>query len=263
MKIKFLLYIFFALLVAACNTKDSDSNDSTVNDLSYVDDGDQDLWIAQINVELPELTCVKSLLYIHDDESTASSYAYLDKDENLIKIEEALFNSKTNSFEYRDFYFKDGKQFASSEKQQKELNNQPYFSEVVSFYNDKGDVIASKERTATFEEYLDNEGFKEVKKSAHNSDNAYAILRQEGPYKTQFRGFVEAGAYDFLIVGGPDEFGYTSALSIQEDSPTLRFLRKEGKKALGQDLRVSFERFTDNQGYEMQLLRDLAILKDN
>lgn len=263
MKIKFWTLIVLTWALVACNNNPSEADaNSDVNDKSYVDDGDLDVLIATIDVELGELTMVKSLMYLHDDESTASTIAYLDKDEKIVKIEEVLFDSKMNSFVYQDFYYKSGVQFASRLRKAKTLGQNHYFSEVISFYDEKGNVTASKERAAQFEEYLSAEGYKKVENEKHSSDNAYAILQQKGKYATTFKGFVTAGQYDFLIVGGPEDADYTSSLSIQEDSPTLRYLRKEGKNALGQQLRVEFERFTDPQGYEMQILRDLAIVKE-
>lgn len=260
MKLGILALVILTFTFTSCNNS-SDEQEGESTSISYVDDGDFDVQIAIIEAELAEQVLVKSLMYLHDDGSTASTYAYLDKEDKLIKIEEVLFDVNTNSFIYQDFYFKAGKQFASRLRKQKSLGEKTFFSEVVSFYDEKGAVTASKERAAQFEEYLGMEGYKACENQKHDSENAYAMLYQKGKYQTAFRGFASAGNYEFLIVGGNDENDFTSSLSIQEDSPTLRFLRAEGKKALGQKLKVEFERFTDQQGYEMQLLRDLAIVK--
>ena len=260
MKFGILSLLFAALLVSACESTNTDEQESG-EQTSYVDDGDLDVLIATIDVELADLTMVKSMIYLKDDESTASATAYLDKEEKIVKIEEVLYDSKTASFIYQDFYYKNGVQFATRLRKQKSLGDNTYFSEVVSFYDEKGNVTESKERAAPYEEYLGAEGYKKTNKEAHSSDNAYDILYQRGAFKTTFQGFASAGNYDFLIVGGPEENGYTSSLSIQADSPTLRYLRKEGKNALGHELRVEFERFTDTQGYEMQILHDLALVK--
>lgn len=88
------------------------------------------------------------------------------------------------------------------------------------------------------------------------------VLRQEGPYATTFQGFVESGPYHFLIVGeNVPANGYTASLSIQEDSPTLRYLRKEGKNALGKELSIQFEKYIDGQGYIMQILKSVALVE--
>ncbi len=262
MKTTFFSFLVVSCLLFACSSSEEDTTKKADTKITYVDDDEKDVYVATIEAEKEDYTLVKSLMYLREDGSTASTYAYLDKEDQIKKIEEVHFDEKTNSFIYQDFYLKDGVLFVSKHRAQRSFGDQNVFGEQVSYYKADGAVLNSKDRVAQFEEYLGEQSFRKIDPVSHSMDVAYRMLRQEAEFQTTFQGFVNAGAYDFLIVGGANATDYTSSLALQEDNATLRYLRKEGKKALGQLLRVNFERFTDVQGYEMQILTDLALIKE-
>ena len=153
-------------------------------------------------------------------------------------------------------------QFASKKLSEKLKGNTAYFSEEITFYSPDGKVKQSKERISDFEEYIANEEFRKIDPVSHSSEEAFNVLKQQGQFKTTFQGFVDSGPYHFLIVGeNVENDGFTSALSIQKEDATLKFLRSEGQKAIGKELQVQFEKHMDNQGYLMQILIDVAIVE--
>lgn len=261
---KTLIYFsaIIALFLIACKTDSTPVQEATEDKVTYVDDNDTDALIAVMELEKEDQTLVKSLMYVNDIGETASVFAYLDKEDNIKKIEESRYDPKTATYTYQEFYLKNGVIIASKRRAPKSIGTQLIYSEEVSYYDEKGNILESKDRAAKFEELLASEIYKKSENKNHSSENAFEILKQVGTYSTTFRGFASSGPYEFIIVGGPNENDFYSSLSIQEPTPTIRFLKAEGKKALSQELRVSFERFRDPQGYEMQILQDLAILKD-
>lgn len=260
---KLLPILTIIAVLAACNgSKNTPEETKTEEQLTSVAEANEfDVLMEKIDLELPDLPRVESLNYHKEDGSFVSVIAYLDQNDLITKIEEERIDGKNNLNAKLHYYSNGGVLFATKKASEKVKGNIAYFSEEISFYSPEGKVTESKERTADFEEYIDGEEFRKIETVKHDHSNAIQALRQEGPYTTTFQGFVESGPYHFLIVGEDVPNGYTASLSIQEDSPTLRHLRKEGKNALGKELEIQFEKHIDGQGYIMQILRSVALVE--
>lgn len=263
---KFLSFLTIFMLLAACGggaesiTEEPGTEEKEL--LPVVQPGEFDVLTEKIDEDLSGLPRVESLIYYKEDGSSMSVTAYLDQNELITKIEEDQLDGKTGIRTRTSFYSNGGVLFASKRATVKGTGSDAYFSEEVSFYSPEGNPAASKERVSDFEEHIEAAEFRKTDPVKHSSENAYRVLKQQGPYATTFQGFVENGPYHFLIVGEdiPAD-GYTASLSIQEDSPTLRYLRKEGKNALGQELEVQFERHIDGMGYIVLILRSVALVE--
>src|SRR5690606_16697235 len=112
----------------------------------------------------------------------------------------------------------------------------PYYSEIVTFYNEKEKATSSKVRTTDFEENLEMEVFQPTKTVSMSPEHSYKVINQKDEYAVTFQGFVNSGPYDFLIVGENKPNGFTSSLSIQEPSQTILYLKNKGKEELGRPL---------------------------
>jgi hypothetical protein len=201
---------------------------------------------------------VKSLNYAKENNSLAYVTAYLDKNSVIKKMIFFKQIGETGKIINSIFYFNGGAQFASKIIQEKkDKNKKSFYSEVISFYDTKGKATSSKERKADFEELLDNEPFIQTKTSSSDTKEAYQVLNQKGEYTVTYQGFIESGDYLFLIVGSNTADGYTSSLSVQSLSPVVQYLRKSGSKELGRDLVVNYDHIMDQNGYEIQILRDV------
>lgn len=261
---KFLTFFTALILLAACKNSDNNTEepkaDAPLAPLAEANEFDS--LMKTIDQDLPDLSRVESLIYYKEDGSSMAVTAYLDQNNLITKIEEEELDGKTGIKTKSYFYSNGGVQFASRRTTIKGEGMDAYFSEEVSFYTPDGQVKESKERMSDDENYIENEEFRKIKSTKHNNENALKVLRQQGPYVTTFQGFVENGPYHFLIVGEDvPANGYYSSISIQEDSPTLRYLRTEGKKALGKELEVQFERHTDGMGYVVQILRSVVLVE--
>ncbi len=263
---KFLSFFMFFALLTACGGKTepaAEAPETEEKELTPVVEASEfDALMEKIDGDLPNLARVESLIYSKEDVSSMAVTAYLDQNNLITKIEEDALDGKTGIRTRTCFYSNGGVRFASRRSTIKGEGEHAYFSEEVTFYSPEGKPTASKERVSAYEEHIEGEEYRKIDPVKHSDENAYLVLRQQGPYAVTFQGFVENGPYHFLIVGAnvPSD-GYTASLSIQEDSPTLRYLRKEGKKALGQELEVEFERHTDGMGYVVQLLKSVALIE--
>lgn len=257
MKYTLLFAIAFGLTVACSSKKENITENEPVSEL--VKSNETDDLMYQIDSDLENKSLVQSLKYTNGDHDAVEVIAYVDENEQIIKIEEYLLNGKTGVVSRQHFYYNGGAMFASkfiTEKQPKDKES--YYSEVVTFYDLKGNPSTSKERNADYEEYLDQAEFSSTQTEKHSVENALAVLKQQGHYETTFQGFVDSGPYSFLIVGENAVDGFSSSLSIQQFSPAIMVLQKQGKSALGNKLQVQFERYIDPEGYEMQILIDVV-----
>lgn len=262
---KFLAFIPLLIVFVACNGSKNTQEEPVAQEekrTPVVEAGEFDALMERIDAELPNMSRIESLIYSREDGSSVSAVAYLDQNDVITKIEEERIDGKTHTSAKYSYYSNGGVLFATKKASEKIKDKTAYFAEEISFYSPDGKVTKSKERTADFEEYISNEEYREVTSIEHSKEDVMKVLRQEGPYTTTFQGFVESGPYHFLIVGeNVPTNGYTASLSIQEDSPTLRHLRKEGKNALGKELSIQFEKYVDGQGYIMQILKSIALVE--
>ena len=258
-------FLILALLLSACSeAKVTEQTETEVPvQKEVIPDNEIDNLMLEIDAKLAEMPQVKSLRYSKEDQTITDVTAWLDENNQIQKMEEYHLDGPTGIITRKHFYSNGGALYATRMVQEKRpVGKDPYFSEVVTFYDQKGKPSSSKERIAQFEELLEQEGYSKIETNALSSENAMMILNQQGPYETTFQGFVHSGSYSFLIVGENSADGYTSSLSIQSQSPTINYLMQQGKAALGRKLQVNFDRFVDAQGYEMQILVDLALVEE-
>lgn len=257
--------LLIVALVACKSTTSKEVEQSaatTNNDGSTIAANSQDDKMAAIDQQLDKLSRIESLNYSKEDGTSISAIAYMASQDTIAKVEVKQYNAKTVTNPKIHFYYDKGLLFASKKLEEKIIDQTAYFSEEVSFYNEKGEVIQSKERISDYEEGLINAAYKKINNVTHDPTEAFLVLKQQGPFAVTFQGFVDNGPYHFLIVGeNVAKDGYTAALSIQKEDATIKYLRNEGKKALGKELMVQFVNHMDNQGYEMQILTDLALVE--
>jgi hypothetical protein len=251
------------LLVACKNSENQTEEPQPEKPLAPLAEANEyDSLMATIDESLPNLSRVESLIYYKEDGTSMAVTAHLDQNNLITQIEEEHLDGKTGIKTKSYFYSNGGVLFASRKTTIKGEGIDAYFSEEVSFYSPNGKVKESKERISDDEGYIENEVFRKIKSVKHSNENAFKVLKQQESYITTFQGFVENGPYHFLIVGEDiPTNGYYSSLSIQEDSPTLRYLRAEGKKALGKELAVEFERHVDGMGYIIQILKSVSLVE--
>ncbi len=263
---KFPSIILLSALLFACGSKPAPEKEQKEEEqkplTEIVEASEFDALMEKIDQDLANLSRVESLIYFKEDGSSMSVIAYLDQNNVITKIEEDALDGKTGIQSRTAFYSNGDVLFATKKATIKGEAEKAYFSEEITFYSSDGKVKETKERVSDQEITINEAEFRKADPVKHSSENAYKVLRQQGPYVTTFQGFVENGPYHFLVVGEDvPTNGYTASLVIQEDSPTIRYLRKEGKNALGKELEVQFERNLDGMGYIALLLRSVALIE--
>lgn len=263
---KFVYSVVICGMLFACGAKEEavvEEKNAFENQSSdeVVADSELDALMQKIDGQLADLTRIESLLYMKEDGSSAKAIAYLDKNDLITKIEEVELDGKTGIKTYRWFYSNGGVQFASKVGTIKGEGMNAYYSEEISFYDAKGNVVSSKVRNSEQEINIDLAQYYPMKSIKHDDSNAFEILRQQGKFATTFQGFVEHSGYHFLVVGENAPEGYSASLTIQQDGPTLRYLRGKGKDALGELLQVGYERMVDEMGFDLTILTSVALVK--
>lgn len=258
----FIFVLGLCLFITACNQQRANGEQIT-EQTHVITPNEQDSLMHLIDEEADSLSRVESLLYSKQDGSTMKVIAYLDQNNLITKIKEEKMNGKTGAITKQLFYANGGVYFASKKIYEKTIQDSIVIAEEITFYDEKGKALKTKIRTAIYEEYLAMEDFVKTKLVKHSKENAFLVLKQQGPYAITFQGFVDSGPYHFLIVGeNVQDDGYTSALSIQQQNdPTINYLREEGKDALGKELLVKFQNHYDSQGYMMQILISVALVE--
>jgi len=215
-----------------------------------------------IDAKEDQLIVANSLTYQHNDGSTEEVLAFLDDQENIVKIEEKFSDADTRNSGKRIFYFENSKKFMTVELFMDNKDSKGAFRERVSYYNKNETVKSSKDRLAPFEEDLEKMEFKKIGHYDCSVKRAMAVLNNEGVFKTTFQGFLENGYMTYLLVGGPGESGYATAIAVQYDDSQITKLKKNTLKYINKPLKVKFERMLDEKNMEFQVLISAQLLDD-
>lgn len=263
MKISILFSAFILVLFTACTSKEPESVIDKTNPATDVMPNEVDQLMLDIDADEANMPIAQSLLYTKEDNTMTDATVYFDKNGVVAKISDYYLDGSTGVVIRTSFYFNGGVKFATRRTQ--ELKNdagKPYFSEIITFYDKKGNATSSKQRKADFEELLENEAFFKTDITKMDEKVALQKINMQNEFAVTFQGFVESGPYEFLIVGEDKTNGYTSSLSIQSPVATINYLKSKGKEELGTPLNIEFERMIDNQGYEMQILLDVKLVNE-
>ncbi len=207
-----------------------------------------------IDAKEDQLIVAQSLTFQHNDGSFEEVLAFLDDQQQIVKLEEKFADAKTKNSGKRLFYFDKGKKFMTVELFTDNLDSKGSFRERVSYYDKNGKVISSKDRLAQFEEDLAKVDFKKIEPYDCSHERAMAVLNNEGVFETTFQGFLENGNLTYLLVGGPGETGYASAIAVQYEDSQIAYLKKNMLKSINKPLDVKFERMLDEKNMEFQVL---------
>jgi hypothetical protein len=212
-----------------------------------------DRYVQKIDrLPLENMPYLSSLNYSNDDHEL-SVKAYL-QDSSIVKIIERYVDKKKQIIGHHIFYMKDGNLIFARQIQQEPLpDSSSFMHEIVSYYK-AGKPTKSAERKTNFEEDLSNTPLEACAIKDMKFDEINTIFNQEGPYETNFLGFIEAGSFKFLWIGKDDKKGLTSALLIEVEDPFMSDLIKNEKKYLGKRLEVNYE-LSNIQGINYQVYR--------
>ncbi len=249
------------MVTAACDTnKKSDETPSDENNT-------ENEVVAEANVEgeaylnsidfNDSLYTANSLFYSRDvngETEWVEVIMSLNDSNQIVKMKEQFVVAGSDAIFSNHFYFKDGQKYATKQFFIESEKDSSYFVELLSYYDENEEVLATKRRTAIYEDYLPQEQYMVTEKTPCSSDRAYDIINQKGKFETTFQGFVDMEGFKFLVVGENAKNGYSSALIVQQITPLIIELRNNESKMIGTPLTVNFQTIVDGTGSQQILL---------
>lgn len=192
---------------------------------------------------------------VNDKMEWAQVIMSIDDSNTLLKMVEQYSPLGSNTVFSNHFYFKDGYRYATKQFFAESIGDSSYFVELLSYYDKNENVLATKRRTAHYEDLLTQEPYMVTDNKDCSPERAFRIVNQEGEFATTFQGFIEGPqGFRYLVVGEDKKDGFSTALVVQRSSPLLMELRSNEKNMLGLPLVINFETITDAGGAQQILL---------
>jgi hypothetical protein len=215
------------------------------------------------NIERSEgLADAKSLEFMSADGALLKATAKIDSfgEVHMLILEKEFENKLKDEL----FFYKNGLKRISLKSLTEFKEESNYYSEMISFYGDSGNVIYTGIRNATDIDSLKWLSYTGVDKTNHSDEFTLNLLKREGAFETRFLGMAyskEQGKL-FLVVG-PENRAYTSTLAVVEKSDFLNELIEYENKNIGIPLDIDFVHTTQTDGFSYQtLLKVSATVND-
>lgn len=240
------------LLLAACGEKTNPQNtqDNTEKVIkSFKNEAEMNQRMIEIDA-LAETNdqIAASLKYQKEDGSFVQVFGHMNRDNQILKIEEQFSDGggKTNGTII--YYLNEGKPFVVHELLDEVVNGTANFVDRISYYDAKGKVLKTKERRSDFQETTEKMSYSPAPLHTTSMDRAMRVLNSEKEFEVTFQGFVYDGAHTYLIVGeNTKKDAYTCALRCDYKDPLIIELEGNPEAFLGQKLNLKFEMATDRE----------------
>ncbi|MCE2712306.1 MAG: hypothetical protein LW688_07180 [Cryomorphaceae bacterium] len=252
--VRFLPFLIALTVLASCGEKSTAEEKVTIPKNS---NALEDKMAAIENN--PSWKQFNSLAYNNNAGSKEEVIAYLNDKEEAVKLEERFTEVETGTYGIRFFYFSGGKKFASREVIFDNSLKKPAFVERLTFYDKKEQALYMRERSAEFEQDLENQSFAVKPPIEISVDRAMQVINQEGPFVTTFQGFAQGGGLTYVLVGENTPDGFASSLAIQYESEDIKKLRMNELGMIGTPLHVEHQTMMNDQGLKFQALLSLRI----
>ena len=207
----------------------------------------------------PDWKVMNSLAYNNNAGSTEEVIAYLNTNDEAVKLEEHFSDVSTGSYGQRFFYIANQKTFASKEIYFDNTIKTPAFIERVTFYGKNQLPVYTRERSAPTELELENAAFQQKNPLGVSIERAMQVINQQGEFVTTFQGFVQSGGITYLLVGENSQDGYASSLAIQYDNEDIKKLKLNERGMIGTPLQIKHQTMVDEKGLKFQVLLELVI----
>lgn len=254
-------YIFPVLLIGLVSCGSDNSNQDSGKEKEkktivkhFKNEAEMDEHLLQLKkiTEASGLTA-NSLHYEKGDGTMMEVIGHLDST-NVLQILEEQFsegNGKTNGTRF--YFLNDGKPFMTQELiDQIDGTNEAVFIDRISYYDEKGKIIKTKERSASFQDDINKKSYKPAPLHPIKIDRAMNALNSEKEFATTFQGFVHQDMFSYVILGPDDPNGFTTALRLDYKDQLINILYSDPDKYLGTKVKVNFE-VHDDRGFEFQV----------
>lgn len=252
-------YIFPVLLIGLVSCGSDQTDQPAVKEKKVIvkhfkNEAEMDAHVLQLK-KITEASglIANSLHYEKADGTMIEVIGHLDST-NVIQILEEQFsdgNGKTNGTRF--YFLNDGKPFMTQELiDQIDGTNEAVFIDRISYYDEKGKILKTKERTASFQDDINKSKYKPAPLHPIKMDRAMDALNSEKEFSTTFQGFVHQDIFSYLILGADDPNGFTTALRLDYRDQLVNILYSDPDKYLGAKVKVNFE-VHDDRGFEFQV----------
>lgn len=254
MKTKVMLkYIFpLALFLVACSSEEKPTDDKSEKNKivkSFSNEADMDNRMVEIDaiVETSD-KYVSSMKFQKNDGAFVQVIGYMNRDNQIMKIEEQFSDGADKSQGVRTYYLNGGKPFMTRELiDEIKPDKTGSFFDRISYYDAKGNVMKTKERRSAYQEDTETMSYKPVALQGITIDRAMRALNSEKEFACTFQGLVYEGAATYLIVGENAKGNtFTAALRCDYKDPLILQLSSDPESYLGDKLKVNFEIRNDN-----------------
>jgi len=253
----------FVLLLHGCVGDKENSNFPEIDSAYFRSDfqeGEMFFDLKERIERAEDLSDAHSLEFMSADGAFLKATAKID---SFGEVHMLIFeNEFENQLRDELFFYKNGLKRISLQSTTEFNEASNYYSEIISFYGDSGNVIYSGIRNATDMDSLKWIRYSGINKTAHSDEFALDLLKREGPFQTFFQGTAYAEEQEklFLVVG-PKDRSYSSTLAIIERSEFLNQLIKNENKNIGMHLDIDFGITTQTDGFSYQTLLKLSKAK--
>ena len=247
-------------LTTSCDSTETDipTDEITTEEIAKANvDGEAYLDYLDLTDTLDKANSLYYSRQVGDDIEWTDVIMTLDDSSRILKMVERFLVSGTEAVCSNHFYFKDGNKYATKQFFLESEQDSSYFVELLSYYDEKGKVTATKRRTAVYEDFLPQEQYMVAEKKSCSEDRAFDIVNQTGEFETTYQGFVEMQGFKYLVVGEDEKDGFSSALIVQRTTPLILELRANEADMIGTSLVVNFRTITDG-GSSQQILMGVA-----
>lgn len=257
-KTALLLLIPLGITLFACQDSSEtviDANDTNSSPNVYQPDQRAlaiDQWMEKVD-HLMELRIYSTLEYMNGDHELYQVEAYKDTmDTNFVKLVEFTTSKLTGTLQSTSFYYQDGKKVATRELKEEGSEADLHFVERITYYGDQEESLVTKQRTAEYEEQLEDAAFEVGKAVEVSETKAVRALEQTGEFAPLFEGFVEGEGDLYIVVGENKPNGYTSALLVQSLNGLIGRMYKDPENFKGKELSIAFSKeFSPDGDYQL------------
>ena len=250
------LFILSLTVLVACEEEETTNDESIENIAEIGESTSYDSYAMEIDMN-DSLTVMNSMFYTNQANESVEVVLYVNESgdsTDLLKMEERMVKDASGVISTNVFYYRNGEKYITLQYYPESENDSLYFVEKRSYYDEKGEVIMTKRRTAVYEEMLEESAFVVVNNESLSDERAFDVVNQNGQFETTFQGFIDMDPYLYLLVGENTKEGYVSALIVQSRGGIIKQLIDNETEMLGTPLVVNFGIDQDGSGKSQILL---------
>lgn len=260
MKTKVMIKYIFPILfiLAACSSEETNKPEKKEDPATVVkkfaNEEEMDNRMVEIDALISTSTqMASSMKFMKNDGTYVQVLGHMNRDNQILKLEEQFSDGENKNQGIRYYYLNGGKPFVTRELiDEAQPDGTFMFVDRISYYSDKGKVLKTKERRASYQEETETMKYKPVGLTEVKIDRALRALNSQKEFACTFQGLFMEGGVTYLVVGEnnkTDKDPFTAALRCEYKDPLILQLSSNPEGYIGEKLKVNFE-FKTDQNFE-------------